>query len=196
MGATEPARESCQGQTQEEHMDQPQAPMTPPPPQPQWTPPPQQPTGWGGQGYGGPPPGRPMGVTLGSLYLIIIGILELLVGVLFIAGGAFLSSTFNDVQGSGVFAGVGAFLGILIGFWAILQLLGGIGSIQGKGWGRWIGIIVSIIGAIFLGLGALGSLSNIGGNASGFVFTFVWFLLYAGTAWALISAGAYFSYRR
>src|SRR3954463_2577226 len=50
---------------------------TPPPqqqqPQPQWTPPPQQPMGWGGPGYGGPPP-RPFGVTLAAVYLILSGL--------------------------------------------------------------------------------------------------------------------------
>ena len=53
-----------------------QQPQQPPPPQqPQWSPPPQQPMGWGGPGYGGPPP-RPTGVTLASIFLIVMGVLS------------------------------------------------------------------------------------------------------------------------
>ena len=62
-------------------------PMVPPPAQPQWTPPPQQPTGWGGPGYGGPPP-RPTGVTLAAIYLIVMGVLIGLVGGCAAVGGA------------------------------------------------------------------------------------------------------------
>jgi hypothetical protein len=163
--------------------------------QPQWSPPPQQPMGWGGPGYGGPPP-RPTGVTLAGIFLIVIGAFALLAGVLLIAGGAALSSIFGDLQGGGVFAAVGAFFGIVLIFWAVLHLLGGIGSLRGRGWGRWIGIVVAVISLIFGVLGLLSAIGHIGNNPGGLIYSVVFVLLYGLTAWALISAGAYFSARR
>jgi len=126
--------------------------------QPQWSPPPQQPTGWGGPGYSGPPP-RPTGVTLAAIFLIVIGVLLLLAGVLALAGGAMFANMFQGQDG-GPLAGVFAFIGVIILFWAILHLVGGIGSLQGKGWGRWTGIVVAVITVIFGVLGLLGSMGR------------------------------------
>ena len=97
----------------------------------------------------------------------------------------------GDVQGGGIVAAVGAFFGIIVLFWAVLHLLGGIGSVQGKGWGRWIGIVVAVITVI---LGALGLLGSLGGgvDTGQLVYQLVIIVLYALTAWALIQAGPYF----
>jgi len=160
--------------------------------QPQWSPPPQQPTGWGGPGYGGPP-ARPTGVTLAGIFLIVMGVLALLAGVLALAGGAMFANMFQGPDG-GLFAGLFAFIGVIILFWAILHLVGGIGSLQGKGWGRWTGIVVAVITVIFGVLGLLGSMGRT--DAGGLVFQVVFIALYALTAWALIKASGYFSARR
>src|SRR4051795_157969 len=96
---------------------QPQPQWTPeqqPPQQPQWTPPPQQPVGWGGPGYGGPPP-RPLGVTLAGIFLIVMGVLWLLGGAACAVGGAALVGFGNQVQnGSGLF-GAAAGGGVVCG---------------------------------------------------------------------------------
>ena len=161
--------------------------------QPQWTPPPQQPTGWGGPGYGGPPP-RPMGVTLAGIFLIVIGVLMLLVAVLAFAGGALLANALGGAEGGGIFAGIAAFFGILVLVWGILHLVGGIGALQGKGWGRWTGIVVAVITVIFGVLGLLGSMGQT--DAGGLIYQIVIIVLYVGTAWALIQASSYFAARR
>lgn len=141
------------------------------------------------------PVARPTGVTLAGIFLIVIGVILLLGAVLAFAGGALLANAFGDIDGGGVFAGIAAFFGVLILFWSILHFLGGIGSLQGKGWGRWIGIVVSVITVIFGVLGLLGSFSG-GVNGSSLVYQLVVIVLYGLTAWVLIKAGSYFSARR
>jgi hypothetical protein len=173
-------------------------PMAPPPPsQPQWSPPPQQPTGWGGPGYGGPPP-RPMGVTLGSIFLIVMGVLISLVGGCATIGGGVLSQAANGTPNAGFAGGIGSFiagLGIFILVLGIISIVAGAGVLGGRNWARWLGIVISIIFAILLVLGGLGSLTATNGATSG-IGTLVVGVLYALTAYALIAASSYFSYRR
>ncbi len=162
--------------------------------QPQWSPPPQQPVGWGGPGYGGPPP-RPTGVTLASIFLIVMGALtSLLGGCATLLGGAFSSGN-SELPGLG---GIGTFvagLGIFILILGILGIVAGAGALGGKGWGRWIGIVISVIFAILLILSGVTSLGVNNGMTTGAT-TLVLGVLYALSAWALISAGSYFSVRR
>lgn len=77
---------------------------------------------------------------------------------------------------------------------AIAQLVGGIGALQGKNWGRITGIVVSVIVLLFLLLGLPAALGS--GEASGMVFSLVLIVLYGLTIWALAKAGPYFAYRR
>ncbi|MEX2547901.1 MAG: hypothetical protein WD830_08970 [Chloroflexota bacterium] len=165
--------------------------------QPQWSPPPQQPAGWGGPGYGGPPP-RPTGVTLASIYLIVMGVLTSLVGGCATIGGAAFGQIGSGTTNSGPFGAFGAILagiGIFILILGILGIVAGAGALGGKGWGRWIGIIISVIFAILLILGGITSFTAPDGATSG-ITTLVIGVLYALTAWALIQASAYFAARR
>jgi hypothetical protein len=171
--------------------------MAPPPAQPQWTPPPQQPVGWGGPGYGGPP-ARPTGVTLAAIYLIVMGVLIALVGGCAAIGGAALGQLGSTTTNSGVFGAAGGILagiGIFIVVLGILSVVAGAGALGGRGWARWTGIVISVIFAILLILGGLTSLTAQNGM-TGAVGSLVVGVLYALTAYALISAGAFFSYRR
>jgi hypothetical protein len=166
-------------------------------PQPQWTPPPQQPMGWGGPGYGGPPP-RPTGVTLASIFLIVMGVLTSLAGGCAALGGAAFSQVGTGTDSSGAFGALGAFLaglGIVILILGVLGIVAGAGALGGKGWGRWTGIIISVLFAILLILGGVSSFSTRDG-ASGGVISLVIGVLYALTAWALIQAGPFFAWRR
>lgn len=165
--------------------------------QPQWSPPPQQPMGWGGPGYGGPPP-RPTGVTLASIYLIVMGVLTSLVGACATIGGAAFGQLGGGTTSSGAFGALGgvlAGLGIFILILGILGIVAGAGALGGKGWARWTGIVISVIFAILLILGGLGTLTATNGMTSG-IGSLVVGVLYALTAFALIQAGAWFSYRR
>ncbi len=163
--------------------------------QPQWSPPPQQPAGWGAPGYGGAPP-RPTGVTLASIYLIVMGVLLVLGGAACgLAGGALFGvGSGTDATGVfGVFAGIAVVAGLIAAVLGILQIAAGAGAMGGKGWGRWIGIILSVIFAILF---ILGGLSALGDTASSGVVSLVIGVLYALCAWAYIQANAYFSFRR
>jgi hypothetical protein len=150
--------------------------------------------GWGGPGYGGPPP-RPTGVTLAAIYLIVMGVLIALAGA---ACGVFGSAVGTaDTQFPGL-GGLGmgiAVIGIILLILGILSIVAGAGALGGKGWARWTGIIISVLLAILLILGGVSSFTATNG-ATGGLTTLVIGVLYALTAWALISATAFFSFRR
>jgi hypothetical protein len=179
-----------------------------PPPQQQWTPPPQQPMGWGGPGYGGPPP-RPTGVTLAAIYLIVMGVLLALGGAACgLLGGGLSTVNPGDVPGAGgvpgnpfaVIGGAIAVIGIIVLVLGILSIAAGAGALGGKGWGRWIGIVVSVLFVVLGVLSIVGSLGTLNqtecAGMTGLVFWVVITVAYALTAYALVAAGNYFSYRR
>ena len=91
----------------------------------------------------------------------------------------------------GIIAGVGIFILIL----GILQIVAGAGALGGRGWARWLGIVLSVIFAVILLLGALGTMMSNNGFTSGLVSLIVG-VLYALTAYAFIVAGPYFAARR
>jgi len=168
-----------------------------PPQQPQWTPPPQQPMGWGGPGYGAPPP-RPTGVTLASIFLIVLGVLQGLVGGCTVVGGGAIGSLGAGTQNSGLFGAAGAFLaglGVFILVIGILQIAAGAGSLGGRGWARWLGIVISVILAVLAILGGLGTITQQNGTGGG-IGSLVVGVLYGLTAYALIAAGAWFAAAR
>lgn len=163
---------------------------------PQWAPPPSQPAGWGGGGMA--PVERPMGVTLGAIYLIVMGVLTSLVGgcaALF--GGAF-GQLGAGAGADAPFGAIGAILagiGIVIVILGILSIVAGAGALGGKGWARWTGIILS---AIFAVLSILSGVSSLGmqDGLTGGIFSIVIGVLYALTAWAFIQATPFFASRR
>jgi len=164
-----------------------------PPPQPQWSPPPPPQAGWGMGGQ--MPPQRPMGVTLGSIYLIVMGVLFSLGGAACaIGGGAIGGLDIPELPGVGGAIG-GALLvgGIIVLVLGILQIAAGAGALGGKGWGRLLGIIL----AALFGLGALFSgVTAVSVDAGSAVVPLVIGALYALTAFVLIQAGPYFAFRR
>ncbi len=181
----------------------PPPPQMPPPPaqmppqQPQWTPPPQQPAGWGGPGYGTAPV-RPTGVTLAAIFLIIMGVLYGLLGGCTTIGGAGLSQLGAGTENSGIFGAAGgilAGLGVFILIIGILQIAAGAGSLSGRGWARWTGIVISVILAVLLLLGGVSTMTQQNGMTGG-IGSIVVGVLYALTAYALIAAGPFFAARR
>jgi len=164
--------------------------------QPQWSPPPQQPMGWGGPGYGGPPM-RPTGVTLAAIYLIVMGVLIALAGAACGLLGGAVSTGDSQLPGLGGLGMGIAVIGIILLVLGIVSIAAGAGALGGRGWARWTGVVVSVLMVILGVLGILGSLgTNIGSNMTGLVFWLIVTVAYALTAWALISASAFFSYRR
>jgi hypothetical protein len=167
--------------------------------QPQWSPPPQQPMGWGGPGYGGPPP-RPTKVTLGAIFLMVMGVLTGLLGACSsLVGGAVSGGASGDASGLLGFLGGGLLIfGIIILILGVLSVAAGAGALGGAGWARWIGVIVSVLFVIFgvlATLGALGSMNQPGGGITSLLFGLLITIGYAFTAWAFISATAFFARR-
>jgi hypothetical protein len=138
---------------------------------------------------------RPTGVTLASIYLIVMGVLIGLVGGCTAAAGGLIGSGDSQIPGlGGLGAAVGG-LGLVIAIIGILAVVAGAGALGGKSWGRWIGIVISIIFAILLILSGVTSLT-VQNGMTGSVFTLVLGVLFALCAWALIQASAYFAARR
>jgi hypothetical protein len=109
-----------------------------------------------------------LGVALASVFLGFWGLLFTLVGILFlVGGGGFTDMIRNDPQLEGIDPaqidqvmgafGVGAVIMLLIG---IPHLLAAVGAPLHKGWARWMGVIVSVLGIL------LGVLILSGGSSS------------------------------
>ncbi|HEY7599230.1 MAG TPA: hypothetical protein VH741_04815 [Candidatus Limnocylindrales bacterium] len=141
---------------------------------------------------------RPMGVTLGSIYLIVMGVLTSLLGGCAAIGGAAFGQLGAGTDASGPFGALGALLaglGIVILVLGIVGIVAGAGALSGRGWARWTGIILSAIFAVLLILGGVSSLGAQNGMTSALV-SLVLGVLYALTAWAFVQATAFFAARR
>ncbi len=132
----------------------------------------QQPaSGWGQASTGvaeAPEHAHSLGVALASVFLGFWGLAFTLLGILFLIGGAGIGSLIrNDprlgsvdpAQVDQAFSalGVGAVILLLIG---IPHLLAALGAPLHKGWARWMGVIVSVLGIL------LGVLILAGGSSS------------------------------
>jgi hypothetical protein len=159
---------------------------------PQWGPPPQQ-SGWV-QPNRASTGARPAGVTFAGVYLIVMGVLFLLFAALAFIGGAAFSGFFGAEMG-GMFASLFAFFAIVLLLFAIGQLAGGIGSLQGKNWARVTGIVVSVLVVVFMLLSVPAALTG-AADVSGLIITLALIAMYGFAAWALATAGSYFAYRR
>jgi hypothetical protein len=131
------------------------APVAPPPAAP--------PVAWAPAPAAVAAPGGRTGLAAAAgVILLILGILGGLLG-LFVAvvGGSIASSLSDlvDIPGvsdpSGVVGGVVAFFGILVVIYSLVYLIGGIGILRSRNWGRVLGLIVGILsGLVWLsGLG-------------------------------------------
>jgi hypothetical protein len=130
-------------------------------------------------GVWAPPPPEPVSRSLpgsllaaGVLLLIGAGLAALTAGIMFLAGAMFdqvpiavnngqlteeqVRASIDIARGLVVGLGIGALLV------AAAHLVAGIGVLRRRGWGRILGIVVSILGVLFLGLGLLGSLLAMG----------------------------------
>ncbi len=107
---------------------------------------------------------RPGGVTVISSVCFVMAALCLLGGIGVIAGGGFLASLINQsgqsgsTGAAGIFAAVGAFVGVLIiiigGVWAVVAS----GLMKMKEWARITAIVLAAIGGLLGVLGLLGSM--------------------------------------
>ncbi len=132
---------------------------------------------------------------LAGVVLVLLGLFWGLAGVVLIIGGSAFRSLFDQLGGplstdsnsvdaagnlvGGIFVGIGIVILVL----AIVEVLGGIGAILGKTWGRIIGILYSLVFGLFLLLGLSGAsrasdVTDTSGAGGGIIFLLVMFLLY------------------
>lgn len=175
-------------------------PATPEPAPPAWQPPPTAQPAW----QAAPPvvawrPRRPGMVTAASIALIVIGTVVVLIGLLFILGGAVISGVGNrpdlgiDLNGfSGALGGVVAVVGAIFVLFGALELLSGIFSLLGRAWARILAIVMSVLGALVAVLALVGARSGGGGSP---VVSLVLLVAYIFVIWAMASEGAYFAQR-
>ena len=92
-------------------------------------------------------------LTIVALINITFGIILFCVGILLfvlIAGGGMLS---GDIEAIFITGSIGSAFGLFFTILAIPEILGGIGLLQKKNWGRIIILIVSIIDLINIPIG-------------------------------------------
>jgi hypothetical protein len=177
------------------------SPAPAPAPQPGWGQPAPAQTGWVMPASVAQGPGKVSGlVIIAALFLLVVGVLTAIGGAILFLGGSVLGQFGTADTGTGVFGALGGFIAgvaVVVIVWALLEILGALGMLFRRGWGRALGFIVGIIGAIFTGLAllaSLGSLGNTDGTSAGtaVAIVLVVFLGYAVTVFALVRGGGHF----
>ncbi|HWH23920.1 MAG TPA: hypothetical protein VNW68_03390 [Candidatus Limnocylindria bacterium] len=135
---------------------------------------------------------RPTGVTLAAIYLIVMGVLTGLIGACAAGLGGVMGGAAGQAGDAGaMMGGFGALfagLGIVILVVGILSIAAGVGALQGKNWGRWLGIAISAVVVVLTVLGLVQTGFDIQNN----LLTIIIAVLYVLTAWALFTARGYF----
>jgi hypothetical protein len=86
--------------------------------------------------------GRPVGVTILAILMILWGFVPLIFGFIDLGASAYAWLTFWAPAGLGI---IGAIIEII---WGILYLAGGFGLLSLKNWARILAIIINILGLI------------------------------------------------
>jgi hypothetical protein len=170
-----------------------------------WVQPPQAPAAAPGGGWAQPQPTpgwvQPIAAKgsvtilarIAGLFLVLLGLLWGAIGAVLIVGGtafhAFtdqfsaLNSQTSLTTTGNVVGGVIAGVGIVILVFAIFEVLGGIGALFGKTWGRILGILYSLVFGAFLLVAVTSGTqaADVSGNSgvgTGVIFIVVMFLMY------------------
>jgi hypothetical protein len=122
-----------------------------------------------------------------GVMLLVLGILGALFGLLFFAvagmvGSLSGSGAFDQIPGfpPGMETAIGGFvaiIGAIIVIYSILYIVGGVGVLRSKGWGRVLGIVVGIISGL-IWLASVFSPSTSAENAGGVIFAFVFLAIH------------------
>ena len=139
---------------------------------------------------------RPQGVTLAATYLIVMGTLLTLVGgACTLFQGALTSGTTAAPNNlAATFRDATFVVGATVLVLGVLSIGAGSGSLAGRSWARWTGAFIGIVLAIVLCLVGVLTLTTQNG-ATAAIASIAVGVLYGLSAWALISAGAWFSAR-
>ena len=120
--------------------------------------------------------GRTVLAAIAGVALIILGILGGLLGLMIAVFGSSIVRQLDLSQYGGDFGGLNdpaavvsgaiAFVGIVLIVYSLVYLIGGIGVVRSRGWGRVIGIIVGILSGLFWVLILTGGSSSRGAGSS------------------------------
>jgi hypothetical protein len=138
-------------------------------------------------------------VTAASIVLMVIGTLVILIGLLFVIGGAFINSVGDrpdlgiDLNGlSGAVGGIVAVVGVIVLIFGALELFSGIFALLGRAWARILAMVISVLGALIAVLGIVGTRSAAGASP---VVNVILLAAYVFVIWAMATAGAYYAER-
>jgi hypothetical protein len=122
---------------------------------------------------------RTMLAAVAGVGMIILGILGGLGGLAVAVFGSSMVKQFDlnqygdfgDINDpAALISGAVAFVGIVVVVYSLVYLIGGIGVVRSRGWGRVMGLIVGILSGLFWLLSLTGGSSSNGtGNGIGFV---------------------------
>ena len=105
---------------------------------------------------------------------MVIGAIVILLGVgmLFIglAAGPFLDTFDPGFPGTEFLTAVGLSV-VVVG---VLEIAASIGVFEHRGWARWIGVIVAVIGLIFAFFALLGAMSDLSVDGASLVISILW----------------------
>lgn len=174
---------------------------SPPPPgapaQSPWPPPPASATApW--QPAATPGPTTSVLVVVAGIFLLLAGILTFLLGTIFGLLGGLMAVVGTAEEGLGVFGPLGgmvAGLSFLVVFWGLLEVAAAIGMFIHRSWGRALGLIVGVVGALFAALAVLANVTPGDAEAGGVGFSLVLLAGYGLTVLALVTGAEHFRRR-
>jgi len=115
-------------------------------------------------------PPRTVLAVIAGILLLLGGLLGILVGVALMVGGGVFVATFRDYLGTvpelgdgatvgGIVGGMILFFGVIILAYSLAYVIGGIGVLRSRDWGRVIGVVISLISGLIWLSGVTGSSS-------------------------------------
>jgi hypothetical protein len=139
--------------------------------------------------------GRTTLAAIAGVGLMILGILGGLLGLLIAVFGSSIVgqldlNQYGDFGGlndpAAVVSGFLAFIGIVVVVYSLVYLIGGIGIVRSRGWGRVMGLIVGIVSTLFwlASLTGSGTGSSSAANSMGFVLVMLAIHIYVVVALA------------
>ena len=167
------------------------------PAQPAWPPPPASATApWPPVAAAGPT--TSVLVVVAGIFLLLAGILTFLLGTIFGLLGGLMAVVGTAEEGLGIFGPLGgmvAGLSFLVVFWGLLEVVAAIGMFLHRAWGRALGLIVGVVGALFAALAVLANVTPGDAEAGGVGFSLVLLAGYGLTVLALVTGAEHFRRR-
>jgi hypothetical protein len=137
-------------------------------------------------------------VVVAGIFLLLAGILTFLLGTIFgLLGGllAVVGTAEEDLGVLGPLGGIVAGLSFLVIFWGLLEVVAAIGMFIHRAWGRALGLIVGVVGALFAALAVLANMTPGDAETGGVGFSLVLLAGYGLTVLALVTGAEHFRRR-